>query len=265
MTTDASPLGPETVPRIQIIGVTGIPEIAAGDRLAPLIVEAAGRQGTPIQSGDILVVTQKIVSKAENRTRELREVEPSPFAVEFAQESDKDSRLVELVLRESRSVVRMDPGRGIMIMETKHGFVCANAGIDTSNVPGDTVVALLPEDPDRSAAGLREDVQQLLPGTTVAVIVSDTYGRAWREGHVNFAIGVAGINPMRDYRGTPDAFGKVLKVTNIAIADELAASAELVTAKASGVPVAIVRGYRYDREPDGVRWLLRDRSRDLFR
>ena len=252
-------------PQIEVIGVTGIPEIKPGDNLGRIIVAAAKSQRTPLATDDILVVTQKIVSKAEGRIVDLREVEPSAFAIELARETRRDAQLIELVLRESRAIVRMDLSRGIIITETRHGFVCANAGIDTSNVPGDSMVSLLPEYPDRSAQRIRDEVSRELPGVTVAVIVSDTFGRAWREGHVNFAIGVAGINPMKDYRGTQDAYGNILKVTTIAVADELASSAELVTGKSISVPAAIVRGYQYVQAPDGVQALVRDRSTDLFR
>lgn len=253
------------VPRVQIIGVTGIPEVTAGLRLGDAIVEAARGQGTPVESGDILVVTQKIVSKAEGRLVDLSTVEPSLFARRFAERAGRDARLVELVLRESRAVVRMDAERGIMITETRHGFVCANAGIDSSNVPGDGTVSLLPEDPSRSARRIREEVRAAGGGASVAVVISDTFGRPWREGHVNFAIGVAGLAPLRDYVGTLDAAGKTLHVTRMAIADELAAASELVTGKVAKVPVSLVRGYRYESTPDDVGLLLRERSKDLFR
>ncbi len=256
---------PASVPSIQIIGVTGIPEIRRGDRLGEIISTAARTQGTPLQTGDILVVTQKVVSKAEGRTVDLATVEPSPRAHQLAAPSGRDPRVVELVLRESRSIVRADLDRGILIVETSHGFVCANAGIDASNVPGDDCVALLPEDPDRSARAIRAEIAASPGGTIVAVIISDTFGRAWREGHVDFAIGVAGISPFRDYRGTPDAQGMILKVTSIATADELAAAAEMVTGKVAQVPAAIVRGYPYDSEPDGVSGLIRPAETDLFR
>ena len=253
-------------PRIEIIGVIGLPEINKGDNLSEMIVGAAQRQGTPLVNGDILVVTQKVVSKAEGRLVELKDVTPSPFARQLAEDSGKDARLVELVLRESRSIVRMDLDRGIMITETKHGFVCANAGIDSSNVPGDDVVCLLPVDPDKSAQGIRKAIAGLTGGAQIGVVISDTFGRAWREGHSNFAIGVDGVEPMKDYRGTLDANGRMLKVTTIAVADELAAAAEMVTAKAINVPVAIVRGYEHGTDsPDGIKPMIRDRSRDLFR
>ena len=252
-------------PSIQVIGITGIPEIGPGDLLGETITAAAQRQGTPVETDDILVVTQKIVSKAEGQVIDLATVEPSAFASQLAGQTGRDARLVELVLRESRSIVRMDLERGILITETRHGFVCANAGIDASNVPGDDNVSLLPDDPDRSARRIRAEISSAACGTRVAVVISDTFGRAWREGHVNFAIGVAGMSPIKDYRGSLDAQGMVLKVTSIAVADEVAAAAEMVTEKALQVPVAIVRGYPYDTGPDGVSALLRSAERDLFR
>jgi coenzyme F420-0:L-glutamate ligase/coenzyme F420-1:gamma-L-glutamate ligase len=253
------------VPRIEVTGVTGIPEVRPGDQLGRMIVDAARNQETPVENGDVLIVTQKIVSKAENMLVDLNTIEPSRFARSFAEPTGKDARLVELVLRESRAIVRMDPDRGIIISETRHGFVCANAGIDASNIPGDDQVCLLPVNPDASAQAIREKIREETGGADVAVIISDTFGRAWREGHVNFAIGVAGINPILDYRGTIDASGKMLHVTSIAIADELASTAELVTAKSINVPVAIVRGYDYPRDEYGTGILIRDRSRDFFR
>ena len=255
-----------SVPHLEVIGITGIPELTGGESLGSLIAEAARAQGTPLQDGDVLVVTQKIVSKAEFRLFDLSSIEPSPLAVNFADETQKDPRLVELVLRESKSVVRMDSERGIIISETRHGFVCANAGIDNSNVPGDNIVCLLPEDSDRSAREIREEIMRVTGGTDVAIVISDTFGRAWRDGHANIAIGVAGINPVKDYRGTLDVNGMVLKVTTIAAADELAAAAELVTAKAIQVPVALIRGYDYEPIEDAtIAPLIRERSKDMFR
>ena len=254
------------IPHLEVIGITGIPEIVGGESLGSLIVDAAQNQGTPLQSGDVLVVTQKIVSKAEHRLFDLNNIEPSPLAINFAQETQKDARLVELVLRESRAVVRMDSERGIIISETRHGFVCANAGIDNSNVPGDEVVGLLPEDSDRSARVIREEIRSNTGGVDLAIVISDTFGRAWRDGHANIAIGVAGMNPVKDYRGTLDVNGVELKVTTIAAADELAAAAELVTAKAIQVPVALIRGYEYERMEDAtIAPLIRERSKDMFR
>ena len=253
------------IPYLEVIGITGIPEIIGGENLGSLIADAAQNQDTPLQSGDVLVVTQKIVSKAEHRLFDLNDIEPSPLAVNFAHETQKDPRLVELVLRESRSVVRMDSERGIIISETRHGFVCANSGIDNSNVPGDDIVCLLPEDSDRSARAIRDEIRRITDAD-VAIVISDTFGRAWRDGHANIAIGVAGMNPVKDYRGTLDVNGVVLKVTTIAAADELAAAAELVTAKAIQVPVALIRGYEYERMEDAtIAPLVRERSKDMFR
>ena len=255
----------QTVPRFEVIGVTGIGEIVEGDRLADIVVSAAQAQGTPLGDGDILVVTQKVVSKSEGRTVDLGSVEPSPLAMELASAAERDPRVVEVVLRESRSIVRMDRDRGIIICETRHGFVCANAGVDVSNVPGEDVVTLLPEGPDRSAREILRRLDELLPGVRVGIIISDTHGRAWREGQTNLAIGVAGMSPVIDYRGTPDAFGRVMKASAIAVADELASAAELVMGKATGVPAAVVRGYEFPPGAGAASALVRDRANDLFR
>ena len=249
---------------VSIFGINGIPEIQPGDRLGQTIVEAAAAQGTALEPGDIVVVTQKIVSKAEGRLVKLSSVEPSDFAVNFAKAADRDARLIELVLQESKSIVRMDLDRGVIISETHHGFVCANAGIDQSNIPGDDVVCLLPIDSDESARRIMEDIGRS-SGVQTPVIISDTFGRAWREGHVNFAVGVAGMDPMMDYRGLPDAQGREMHVTTIAVADELAAAAELVQFKAIGVPVSVVRGYAFEKSEGSSRLLVRERSRDMFR
>ena len=254
----------QSVNSVSIFGINGIPEVQPGDRLGQTIVEAAAAQGTALESGDIVVVTQKIVSKAEGRLVKLSTVEPSEFAVGFARIADRDPRLIELVLQESKSIVRMDPDRGVIISETHHGFVCANAGIDQSNIPGDDVVCLLPVDSDESARRIMEDIRRT-SGVQTPVIISDTFGRAWRDGHVNFAVGVAGMDPMMDYRGLPDAQGREMHVTTIAVADELAAAAELVQFKAIGVPVSIVRGYPYDESEGNSQQLVRERSRDMFR
>ena len=265
MEAEPSRRAPPAVPRVEVIGITGIPEIRAGDDLASIIARAAERQATPIESGDVLAVTQKVVSKAEGRVVDLKDVSPSPGAREIAHGSGRDSRLVEVVLRESRSIVRVDAPRGLIITETRHGFVCANAGIDASNVPGDDTVTLLPEDPDASARRIGERIRGELGLSRLAVIISDTFGRAWRLGQVNFAIGVWGMSPLRDYTGMTDTEGMLLRVTNIAVADEIAASAELVQGKSAGVPAAILRGFRYDHSGDGATAMVRDHASDLFR
>ncbi len=239
-----------------------MPLVKPGDDLAKMIVEAARHNDVALESGDVIVVAQKVVSKAENRLVALADVKPSKFASQVAAVEGKDARHVELVLREARRVVRMRDGH--LIMETKHGFVCANAGVDLSNVSGGEVASLLPEDPDRSAARIKEGLR-CLAGVDVGVIVSDTFGRAWRMGQVDVAIGVAGIRPIRDHRGEKDMFGYVLKVTSIAVADELAAAAELVMGKAEAVPVAIVKGCTLARGVGSARDLVRPIEEDLFR
>ena len=238
-----------------------MPEIVPGDDLGAQIVQAVGKAGLQIGARDIFVITQKIVSKAEGRMIPLESVAPSPLAREWAAAQQKDPRVLELILRETRRVVRMD--RGILIAETKNGFVCANAGVDASNCPEGTVT-LLPENPDESARKLRTRLQEAF-GVPLAVIISDTFGRPWREGVVNVALGVAGLAPLRDYRGQPDTYGRPLQVTVVALADELAAAAELVMRKTSRVPVAVIQGFDYDRTDGAGRDLLRPAEQDLFR
>ncbi len=252
---------------IRILPITGIGEIAPGADLGVLIYEAIQAQQLALQQGDILVVTQKIVSKAEGRLVKLAEIEPSEFARVAAQSSRKDAQYIEVVLRESRRIVRMD--RGVLLTETHHGFVCANAGIDESNVDGgEGEVALLPVDSDRSARELRVRLQELAgegPSFEIAVIISDTWGRTWRNGQVNMAIGTAGIEPLTDYRGQYDPYGYKLQASVIAVADELAAAAELVMGKVDRVPVALIRGYAYTPGSSTAQALLRDPATDMFR
>jgi coenzyme F420-0:L-glutamate ligase/coenzyme F420-1:gamma-L-glutamate ligase len=249
---------------IQIIGVEGLPIIKAGDNLAELICNAAIKQGTPIQNGDIIVITHVVVSRAEGSVVNLDEIVPSEFAKNVAKQYGKDPALVEEVLRESKSIVRMSDG--ILITESKHGFVCANSGVDKSNVPGERNVTLLPNDPDGSAEKIRQEIRRLT-GCDVAVIISDTHGRPKREGEINVAIGVAGIKPIRDRRGEKDLFGYVLRIKRTAIADELASAAELVIGQADeGIPVAIIRGYNYPKSDSAkATELIRPKEKDLFR
>ena len=248
-------------PEVRVIGVAGLPEVRQGDDLAALIMDAAGRQGTGLVPGDVVVVTQKIVSKSEGRVIALAEVTPSAEAERLARETEKDPRLAELILRESVRIVRQR--QGVLITETRHGFVCANAGIDASNV-GEGLVSLLPEDPDRSAMAIRAGIAERT-GVEAAVIISDTFGRPWREGHTNVAVGIAGMMPFADYVGQRDPHGYELRVSTLAVADELAAAAELVMGKLSGVPVAIVRGYDYPQGCGTARDMVRPAERDLFR
>ena len=251
--------------QITVTGIEGIPEINSGDDLPAMIVEAALNQDAGLHDGDILVVTQKVVSKAEGRVITVDELDPSIIAVQLSEGHNRDARHTEAILRESKRIVRMD--RGNIIAETRHGFICANAGIDASNVPGEETVALLPIDPDASARRIRQAVQERA-GVDVAVIISDTFGRPWREGAANVAIGVAGMDPVKDYRGLPDEHGLMMRTTVIAVADELAAAAELVTGKTLGIPVALIRGYQYDPEPPGrggAAALVRAPEKDMFR
>ncbi len=248
---------------LSVFPVTGLPDISKGDDLGKLIVKGFREGGEEIRKGDIVIVSQKAVSKAEGRIVSLAKVKPSAFAVEIAKEADKDPKHVELILRESKKIVRMKSGH--LITETRHGFVCANAGIDMSNVGKQpNTVTLLPLDPDKSAAGVRSSIRRQT-GQDVPVVITDTFGRAWRLGQVNFAIGVSGLRPIRDYRGTRDMYHYVLHVTEIAVADELAAAAELVMNKADRVPVAVVRGYSFRRGNGTGRDLIRPEELDLFR
>jgi coenzyme F420-0:L-glutamate ligase / coenzyme F420-1:gamma-L-glutamate ligase len=248
-------------PRYEVIGVEGIGEVRPGDDVARIVVEAAARQGTPVLTGDVLVLSQKILSKAEGRLLRLSEITPSTMATTFATELGRDPRLIEVILRESRRVVRMD--RGVLVTETRHGWVCANAGVDQSNVDAD-MVALLPEDPDRSARTFRDAVRTQTRAE-VFVIVADTFGRPWREGLVNIAIGVAGFAPLKSYLGDHDPAGRPLQATILAVADELAAAAEPVMGKLDRIPAAIVRGLPVAPSEEGSKALLRDPARDLFR
>lgn len=248
--------------RLELIGLDGIPEVRPGDDLPALIAAAVHGSGLQLADTDVLVVTQKIVSKAEGRLVELASVEPSAFAVEWAERWGKDARQVELVLRESAEIVRMGPG-GLIISRTRHGLVCANAGVDVSNVGGGDVAALLPVDPDASARSIRDGLGTALAARP-AVIVSDSFGRPWRNGIVNVAIGSAGIEGVLDLRGTPDAAGREMQATVIAVADELASAADLAGGKVEGRPVVVVRGYAWHPSEAGASVLVMERERDLF-
>jgi coenzyme F420-0:L-glutamate ligase/coenzyme F420-1:gamma-L-glutamate ligase len=248
---------------LTILPVKGIPDIKKGDDLGKLILGKVEDQGDEFQQGDIAVVSQKIVSKAEGRILPLSKIIPSGFAKTIATETGKDPRQVEVVLRESKKIIRMRAGH--LITETGHGFICANAGVDQSNVGTKRdSVTLLPRDSDASADRIRKTIHHTT-GKDVPVIITDTFGRAWRIGQVNFAIGISGMKPIHDYRGTKDMYRRTLQVTEIAVADELASAAELVMNKADKVPVAIVRGYRALRGRGRVKDLLRPEEFDLFR
>ena len=250
---------------LSIAGIDGIPEVQPGDDLHAMIGDAIEASGRGLRSDDVLVVTHKIVSKAEGALVDLNTVTPSDFAIKWAERYSKDARQVEVVLSEAQRIVRMD--RGVLIAETRHGFICANAGVDHSNVAQD-MVCLLPVDPDASARGIRDALAARFgldegPG----IVISDSFGRPWRAGIVNIAVGVAGLAPLEDYRGHYDPAGYELSVTVLAVADELAGAAELVMNKLDARPVVLIRGYK---SPTGSRHgagrdLVLDPSRDLFR
>ncbi len=247
---------------VRVVGLDGIPEVQPGDDLNAMIGDAIEASDTGLQEGDIVTITHKIVSKAEGQLVDLNTIEPSALALSFARRWHKDPRQTEVVLRESVRILRME--RGVMICETRHGFVCANAGVDASNVPGDDSVCLLPAHPDDSAAAIRAGLKARF-GVAPAIIITDSFGRPWRRGITNVAIGVAGMLPVVDYRGTTDAWGHDLRVTIMAIADELASSAELVAGKTDARPVALIRGYEYPRGHGTARDLVLDPEKDLFR
>jgi coenzyme F420-0:L-glutamate ligase/coenzyme F420-1:gamma-L-glutamate ligase len=251
--------------RIEIVAVPGIPEITEGEKVGATLVTAAREAGLGLTEGDVVVVSQKIVSKAEGRVVALADVNPGERAEELAAELERDARFVQLVLDESARVVRAE--RGVLIVETSSGWVCANAGIDTSNVPGDDMVALLPLDADASACRIRGEIHAATGGAP-AVVISDSFGRPWRIGQTDVAIGCAGLEPVADWRGRTDREGRVLEATIPAIADELAAAADLARDKASGSPVALIRGC--DRQViaedgPGAASLRRAEADDLFR
>ena len=248
--------------RLELFGVEGIGEIHAGASLGQLICDGCLSQGNELIDDDVVVVAQKIVSKAEGRIVRLDQVKPSERAQQLGRKLDKDAALVEVILGESRKVIRT--GGRALIVETHHGFVCANAGVDQSNV-GLRQVTLLPEDPDHSARQIRDEIRRRTT-KNVGVIISDSFGRAWRVGTVDVAVGIAGLKVIKDERGSKDRHGYELKAAVTAVADEIAAAAELVMGKRDGIPVVVVRGYQLEKKEDGsVRELLRPEAEDLFR
>jgi coenzyme F420-0:L-glutamate ligase / coenzyme F420-1:gamma-L-glutamate ligase len=253
--------GVRNVSELQLYAIPGMPEIRKGEDLAERIVDAARKAGLGFEEGDILVVAQKIVSKAEGAVVSLRTVKPSEEALALAGELKKDARAIEVVLRESRRVLRSER---VLITETHHGFVCANAGVDHSNVPGEDMVTVLPRDPDGSAEELARELSKKA-GKRIAVIISDTFGRPWRLGLTNVAIGASGMPMLQDLRGTHDREGKPLTATVLAVADELAAAAGLLMGKSEGTPVVLIRGYRYKATSEKAASIIRPAPEDLFR
>lgn len=250
--------------RIEIIPIPVTPDIKAGDKLDIIILESMTNANEFLSEGDIVVVAQKVISKAEGRLIDLKLVIPSEKSLQIAKQNDKDPRLIELILNESVDILRL--ARGILIVETKRGLICANAGVDQSNVEkSNDYAALLPEDADLSARKLRHSLKRKT-GIDVAVVITDTFGRPFREGQINVAIGIAGIQPIKSYIGTLDMYGKRLKVTEIAVVDEIASAAELQMGKSERIPVVIIRGYVYQMvETSSLSQLLRARVKDLFR
>jgi coenzyme F420-0:L-glutamate ligase / coenzyme F420-1:gamma-L-glutamate ligase len=246
---------------LRLFPIPGIPEVLPGNDLAKCVAGAARRAAIRFEDGDILVIAQKIVSKAEGALVRLASVKPSPEAFTIAGRLKKDPRAIEVVLRESRRIVRSDH---VLIAETRHGFVCANAGVDHSNVPGNDVVTLLPRNPDRSAKKLAAALRKRT-GKRVAVIISDTFGRPWRLGLTDVAIGAFGVPVLHDLRGTRDRDGKPLTATVLAIADELAAAAGLLMGKSQGSPAILMRGYRYKPSREPAAKIIRPANEDLFR
>jgi coenzyme F420-0:L-glutamate ligase/coenzyme F420-1:gamma-L-glutamate ligase len=247
---------------LELLGLYVEEEVRPGADLAQLLVGAAARAERSIRPDDVVVVAQKVISKAEGRLVSLADVHPSTFALQLAATHQRDARFVELVLRESRRIVRME--RGIMITETHHGFVCANAGIDLSNVSGGDVACLLPTDPDGSALALRSRLQELT-GFAPGIVISDTFGRPWRVGATNVALGIAGLDPIRSHIGEQDSYGYELRATEIAIADELAAAAELVMGKTDRRPFVLIGGSGAVGGSGSARQIVRDPASDLFR
>jgi coenzyme F420-0:L-glutamate ligase/coenzyme F420-1:gamma-L-glutamate ligase len=245
---------------LTIVPIHGLPEVRPGDDLVGLLLKALG--GLRLADGDVLVVAQKVVSKSEGRVVRLADVVPSKRALEMAKESGKDPRQLEVVLSETKEIVRWE--RGVLIVETRHGFVCANAGVDRSNAGAPDTVVLLPLDPDASAGRIREDIARRA-GASVAVVITDTFGRAWREGHTNVAIGIAGLPALKRYVGQRDPEGYELRVTEIAVADEIAGAAELVMGKLDRCPVAIVRGLTFEDSAETAHEYVRPAARDMFR
>jgi coenzyme F420-0:L-glutamate ligase/coenzyme F420-1:gamma-L-glutamate ligase len=248
-------------PEVRLIAISVTDEIRPGDALGHKLLEAMGRR-LKFQAGDTLVVKHKIVSKSEGRLIDLQTIEPSPESIAWAEQYDVDARVIELAVRESRAVIRRK--HGVLITETHHGFLCANSGIDVSNVDGGRTALLLPKDPDRSAANLRRYLKKHA-GLDIPVIITDSFGRPWREGLTDFAIGIAGMKPLRDDRGRRDPHGYKLKASVEAVADELAAAAGLVCGKLNRAPACIVRGFQYESGPGKVGDLLRPAASDLFR
>ncbi len=251
-----------TTAQLQVYGLNQIPEVEKGDDLATVILNACNHQGLTIAHRDIFVITQKIVSKIEGRILPLSDLKPSPLALQFAHDSQKDARVVELVLQQASKIVKME--RGVLVTETEHGYVCANSGVDVSNIRENDSASILPKDADRTARRVRKMIWEKTH-RDVAVLISDTFGRPWRQGAVNVTIGLDGMFGLTDYRGQKDDNGQTLTSTIISVADELASAAELVMGKVNRIPIALIRGYEYNPVDSDSKDLIRESKNDLFR
>lgn len=246
---------------LSIFGLKDIPEVKKDDRISDHIIHALDSQKMQLKEKDIIVIASKVISKAEGRVVKKESIKPSSFACQLAKTLDRNPHQVEVILSETKYPIKIS--NRTLIMETKHGFVCANAGVDQSNIAKECFL-LLPTDPDKSAQRIRKALERFYK-VNIAVIITDTFGRPWRKGQTNVAVGLSGMEPIKSYDGKIDSFGNELKATEIAVADEIAGAAELITGKTSGVPVCVVRGYDYQPSRSGVGKLLRSRSEDLFR
>ena len=251
--------------KLKFIPIIGIPEIKSGDNIPKIINKGLFSNKINLKNNDILVLTQKIISKAENRIIDLDSVKPKSKAIKLGKELNKNAKLVQLILDESKSIIKIDKNRGIIITETKLGHICANSGIDSSNIYGGNNVSLLPENPDKSAKLIFKNLIQDHNIENLGIIISDTFGRPWRVGQTNISIGSYGINPLIDYQNNTDAFGKKLHTTEICIVYELSGGAEILMKKALQIPIVLIRGVKFQFSNKGSKEILRDKNLDLFR
>jgi len=251
--------------KLKFIPIIGIPEIKSGDNIPKILNKGLFSNKINLKDNDILVLTQKIISKAENRIIDLHSVKPKSKAIKLGKELNKNPKLVQLILDESKSIIKIDKNRGIIITETKLGHICANSGIDSSNIYGSNNVSLLPKNPDRSAKLIFNNLIQDHEIENLGIIISDTFGRPWRVGQTNISIGSYGINPLIDYQNNTDAFGKKLHTTEICIVDELSGGAEILMKKALQIPIVLIRGVKFQFSNKGSKEILRDKNLDLFR
>ena len=251
--------------KLKFIPITGIPEIKSGDNIPKIINKALYSNKLKLKNNDILVLTQKIISKSENRIINLESVNPKSKAIKLGKELNKNPKLVQLIIDESKSIIKIDKNRGIIITETKLGHICANSGIDSSNIYGSNNVSLLPENPDKSAKLIFKNLIKDLNIKHLGIIISDTFGRPWRVGQTNISIGSYGINPFIDYQNNTDAFGKKLNTTKICIVDELSGGAEILMEKALQIPIVLIRGVKFQFSVKGSKEILREKNLDLFR